>query len=166
MNNKKVLVTYATRAGSTAEIAEKIGETLASQGAVVEVLPVKNVTDAKGYSAVVIGSGVRFSQWLPEAVKFLDQNQETLKGIPTAFFAVYLMNMGDDETSRMNRSAYLDPARKLVKPKSEAFFPGVGDMSKVSIFERMIGKAVKSPEGDFRDWQAIQAWAESLNQIL
>lgn len=164
--SKKILVTYATRAGSTAEIAQAIGQTLTGQGASVDVLPLKQVTDLAGYDAVVIGSAIRFGQWLPEASKFVAEHQAVLSQKPTAFFAVHLMNQGDNEASRTARLAYLDPIRKLVSPRAEAFFAGVGDIAKVSFIERMIGRMVKSPEGDFRDWPQIRTWAESLQSVL
>jgi menaquinone-dependent protoporphyrinogen oxidase len=160
--SQKILVTYATKAGSTAEVSKKIAQTLSAQGAAVDLMPVQKVTDLQAYSAVVLGSAVRFGQWLPEAVKFVQTNQAALNSKPVAFFAVHLMNRGDDENSRKMRLAYLDAARKLVAPRAEGFFAGVGDLSKVSFLERLIGKAVKSPEGDFRDWPAITAWAEGL----
>ena len=164
--SKKILVTYATRAGSTAEVAEAIGKTLAAKGVTVDVLPIKKVTDLTSYQAVVIGSAVRFGQWLPEAVKFVELNNTVLGQKSTAFFAVHIMNLGEDEASRKARLAYLAPARKLIMPKAEAFFAGSGNPSKLSFLERTIGRMVKSPEGDLRDWKAINAWAEGLPSLL
>lgn len=164
--NQKILVTYATRAGSTAEVAQKVGQTLAELGEAVDILPIKDVQDVAGYKAVVIGSAIRFGTILPEAVKFLEQNREALNSTPAAFFVVHLMNQGEEETSEKARLAYLDAARNLVTLKSEAYFTGVGDITKVSFLERMISKAVKSPEGDFRNWDEITAWAESLKNSL
>ncbi len=160
--NQKVLVAYASRAGSTIEVAQAVAQELTNRGYAVDVHLAKQVSSLDGYAAVVVGSAIRYGQWLPEAVKFVEQNQAALKQIPTAFFTVHLMNMGDDETSRKARLAYLDPVRKLVTPQAEAFFSGVGDSSKVSFFERLIAKAVKSPEGDFRDWSKIRAWAQNI----
>jgi menaquinone-dependent protoporphyrinogen oxidase len=162
--HQKTLVAYVTRAGSTAEIAREIAKTLSAQGAAVEVLPLKNVTDLKSYQAVILGSAIRMGQWLPEAAKFVEQNQSVLSQMPTAFFTVHLMNLGSDEASSKARQAYLDPVRKVVLPKKEAVFAGVGDWKKVSFLDGLIAKAVKSPEGDFRDWQAIRNWAEDLRQ--
>ena len=162
--NKKTLVAYVTRAGSTAEIAQEIAKTLSAQGAAVEVLPLKNVTDLKSYQAVILGSAIRMGQWLPEAAKFVEQNQNELSQMPAAFFAVHLMNLGSDEASRNARQAYLEPIRKVVSPRKEAVFAGVGDWKKVSFLDGLIGKAAKAPEGDFRDWQAIRTWAEDLRQ--
>ena len=160
--NQKVLVTYASRAGSTMEVAQAVAQELTNRGYAVDIRPVKQVTSIDGYNAVVIGSAVRMSNWLPEAVQFVEKNRTALSQKKTAYFGLYLMNMGEDEASRKARDLYLDAARKLVKPQAEALFPGVGDPSKVSFLDRLIGKMVKSPEGDFRDWKAIRAWAQGI----
>lgn len=160
--NPKILVAYATRAGSTKEVAEVVGEVLTSRGYTVDVQPVKQAADLSGYAAVVIGSAVRFGQWVPEAVKFVEHNQNRLNQIPTALFTVHILNTADDESSRSERDTYLTPVRKLIHPAAEAFFAGVGDLEKVSFIERFIGKMVKSPEGDYRDWAAIRSWAEEI----
>lgn len=159
---QKVLVTYASRAGSTREIAEAVAADLTGRGFAVDLLPIKQVSRLDGYNAVVIGSAVRMSSWLPEAAKFVQQNAATLNRLPTAFFSVHLMNLGEDEASRKARSVYLDSVRKHVQPRHEALFAGVGDMAKVSFIEGLIGKLVKSPEGDFRDWKAIHAWGAEI----
>ncbi len=163
--NGKILVTYASNAGSTAEVAQAIGDTLQKHGGTVDVMPTKYVKSLDGYRAVVVGSAVRMGCWLPEAVKFVEQHRDELSQRPTAFFAVHLMNMGSDETSQKSRLAYLDPVRRLVTPKSEAFFAGVGNWKKVTFFESLLGKAVKAPTGDFRDWTAIRGWAEGLREL-
>ncbi len=163
---EKILVAYATRAGSTGEVAAAIGETLKALGHEVDVLPLKNVTSLAGYGAVVIGSAVRFGSWLPEAVKFVEQKRQLLRQRPLAIFAVHILNTEDDPTSQQNRHLYLEPVRKLVTPRAEALFAGVGDPTKVSFVERQVYKAVKAPQGDFRSWQAIHDWAASLPSIL
>ncbi len=160
----KILVAYATRAGSTAQIADKIGQVLAAQGVAVDVMPLKNVSIINSYHAVVLGSAVRIGGWLPEAVKFVEKNKDELSQMPTAFFAVHLLNLGNDEASRQARLAYLDSVRKLVKPNQEAFFAGVGDWKRVSFLEGLMGKMVKAPEADLRDWEAIRSWAEALGK--
>lgn len=160
--NKKILVTYATRAGSTAEVAAAIGETLNQRGYIVDVKAVKEQTDLDGYQAVIIGSAIRMGSWLPEAVEYLKTHQETLKPIPMAAFSVHLQNLGDDEESRQNRQAYLATVRDLVKPVDEGYFAGSIDLSKLSFVDRMITKMVKSKEGDSRDWNKINTWATNV----
>ena len=69
--NKKILVTYASRTGTTAQIAEAIYKTLVKDGEEAELVPIENVNDLSLYQAVIIGSPIRKSQWLPEAMQFL-----------------------------------------------------------------------------------------------
>jgi menaquinone-dependent protoporphyrinogen oxidase len=161
--NEKILVAYGTRCGSTGEVAQVIAEEFTRRGYAVDVRLVSEVAGLEGYSAVVIGTAVRYGQCLPETLKFAEQNQAALNKLPVAVFTMHLMNQGDDEVSRKARQAYLEPLRKLFTPKAEALFMGVGDPSKLSFVERMIGKAVKSPIGDFRDWAKIRAWAQTLS---
>ena len=81
-----ILVTYATHASSTFEVAEQIAEVLRTTEASVDVKPVPAVHEVKGYEAVVIGSAIRMGQWLPEAVAFVQAQREPLSHIPTATF--------------------------------------------------------------------------------
>ncbi len=69
--NNRILVTYATCAGSTAEIATAIAETLAARGYSIDLKPVNEKPDLSGYAAVVLGSAIRMGRWLPEAVDFV-----------------------------------------------------------------------------------------------
>jgi hypothetical protein len=93
---------------------------------------------------------VRSGGWLPEAAKVVGQIRDTLSKLPTASFAVHIMNLSD-EASHQSGLAYLDPVHKLVTPSRKALLAGVGDLSKVSLVERMVAKMAKSPEGDLRD---------------
>lgn len=160
--DNRILVTYATRAGSTAEVAEAIAETLRARGFSVDVNPVKQNPQVDSYQAVVVGSAIRFAQWLPEAVAFVKNNQAQLRQLPTAFFTVHILNTGTDEPSINARSAYLDSVHTLVKSDVEAFFTGEIDFNKLSLFERTMARLTKSPVGDLRDWQAIRDWAQTI----
>ena len=71
----RILVTYASQAGSTAGVAEAIGKTLSEGGAQVDVLPMKDVKDLSPYSSVVAGSAIHGQKWLPEAMKFMREHQ-------------------------------------------------------------------------------------------
>lgn len=157
-----VLVTYATRAGSTIGIAQAIASELEKRRFTVDICPVNRVTDLADYSCVAIGSAIRMSAPLPEAMEFVEQYHDTLRTIPTAFFAVYLMNTENDEASSRARLAYLDPVRKLLPLQHEAFFTGVFDPAKVSLVEGLMGRMLESPVGDFRDWDAIANWGRSI----
>lgn len=160
----KILVGYATRTGSTVGVAAAIGETLAARGFAVDVKPMKDAPALDGYQAVVLGSAVNGGQWLPEAVSFVESQQQTLNRVPVALFCVHIMNLSDDEGSLKNRLAYLDAQRALVTPVDEAFFAGMGmNAETASGLERWIYRTFHiGPEGDCRDWEKIRAWAESV----
>ncbi len=160
--DKPVLVTYATRAGSTAEIAAAIGETLAARGFRVEVKPVKEKPSVSEYQAVILGSAIRIGNWLPEMVNFVKANQHALNQMPVALFTVHMLNTGEDETSRAAREAYTAPIRALLPNAPQVFFTGLMDFSRLSLLDRFISRMVKAVEADRRDWDAIRRWAEQL----
>lgn len=84
--SNRILVTYASRAGSTVGVAEAIGQTLAESGAQVEVRPMQDVTDLTLYRAVVAGSAIQGKRWLPEAMQFVQVHRATLAQKPFAVF--------------------------------------------------------------------------------
>jgi menaquinone-dependent protoporphyrinogen oxidase len=164
--NKRVLIAYATRAGSTPEIAAAIGETLSGRGCAVDVKPVKSQPSLNGYSAVLLGSAISMGSWLPEMVDYIKENQMALKqlismGMPVGLFTVHMLNTGDDPASRTARLAYLDRVRPLLGSVEEAYFNGVIDLEKLSFLDRMMVKMVKSPLGDQRDWNKIRNWTHA-----
>ncbi len=170
--NSKILVTYATRTGSTAGVAEAIGKTLAEDGTPVDVLPMQTVTDLAAYRAVVLGSAIQGKQWLPEAIEFLQAHRSELAHRPCATFLVCMtLAMPKGETYRPFVEEFLAPVRGLVKPVSEGLFAGALDIAKVPSWrDRLMFRLSVLfgawREGDHRDWSAIQAWAESLRPRL
>ncbi len=170
-NGRKVLVTYASHCGSTSGVAESIGKVLCNGGATVDIRQVESVRDLTSYQAVVVGSAIHSSKWLPEAVEFVETNQKILSQIPVAYFLTCLaLYKSNDKTRRIARS-YMNPvldAVPNVKPVDIGLFAGVLDYSKLSFVVRMVMKSKMKkkgvPEGDHRDWGAIRSWAEGLRQ--
>ena len=169
--SKKILITYASRTGTTAGVAEAIGKTLAESGAEVDVRAMAEVKDLTPYQAVVAGSAIQGKQWLPEAMQFMHTNQAALRQKPFAPFLVCMtlaMKKGDYRAEVAN---WLQPVRLLVPPVSEGLFAGALDLSKVPswrdklMFRISVAMGVWS-EGDHRDWEAIRAWTESLGPLL
>jgi menaquinone-dependent protoporphyrinogen oxidase len=163
----KILVAYASKRGSTGGVAEAIAANLSVNGTVVEVSLIENVKDVSSYDAVVVGSAIRKGQWLSEAVEFVETNRSALNQVPTAFFTV-CMTLADNETEAgYDRvMGFIDPVLQIHQPDSIGLFAGKMDYSQLSFFERTIVKALKVPEGDFRNWDAINGWAESVQPIL
>jgi menaquinone-dependent protoporphyrinogen oxidase len=166
-----ILVTYASRNGSTAGVAEAIGKTLSEGGALVEVRPMQEVTDLTPYGAVVAGSAIQAGQWLPEAMQFVRTYQSALARKPFATFTVCMTMAIKDGQYREGVSEWLNPVRALVQPVSEGLFAGALDLRKVPSFaDRLkfrlsVAMGVWS-EGDHRDWNAVRAWAADLKPIL
>jgi menaquinone-dependent protoporphyrinogen oxidase len=167
----KILVTYASRNGSTAGVAEAIGKSLAESGAQVDVLPMQAVTDLTPYRAVVAGSAIQAAQWLPEAMQFVESHRVELRRKPFAAFLVCMTLAMRKGNYRQQVAAWLDPVCALVQPVSRGLFAGALDTHKI----KSLGDRLKFrlsvllgvwSEGDHRNWNAIQAWAEGLRPLL
>ncbi len=143
---------------------------MAESGNIVDVRPVKDVKDLASYRAVVIGSAIHGGLWLPEAVKFVEDNKQTLKKMPTAFFLVCLMTLKDDEQSRTFVGDYLKDMRAVISPVSEGRFTGAYLPEKYDFWTRISMKFfvgyLKIKPGDYRSWEAVNAWAEKTQPLL
>jgi len=159
----KILVAYASKCGSTGQVAQAIGQILADNGAAVDVRPLNKVDDLSTYRAVVLGSAIRQAKWLPEAKKFVADHQAELSRVPTAYFTVCMTLSQDTEENRRKAAAFLEPVRQILKPVEEGFFAGKMDYGQLGFVERLMVERVKYvPQGDFRNWTAIQSWAQAL----
>ena len=159
----KVLVTYASRCGSTAEVSQTIAERLGQRGETVDVRPVEQIRDLSQYKAVVLGSAVRMGRWLTPGVKFVQEHAAELGSGRTAIFTVHMLALDGSEASRKQRDSYTEPVRAILTPRCEAFFAGKIDMHKMDFGERMMSRAVMGgKDDDRRDWATIRAWADGL----
>jgi menaquinone-dependent protoporphyrinogen oxidase len=168
----KILVTYASRFGSTAGVAEAIRKTLTESGAQVDVLPMREVKDLSQYQAVIAGSAINAGTWLPEAMQFLQTHREELNQKPFAAFLVCMtLAMRNANQYRGHVADWLAPVRALVRPTSEGLFAGRLDIGKISSFSDRLKFRLSVlfgvwKEGDHRDWNAIRTWTENLHPLL
>jgi len=168
----RILITYASRTGSTAGVAEAIGRSLRKQGTSVDVLPMSAVHDLDTYRAVVAGSAIQNKQWLPEALQFVQSQRLMLARKPFAAFLVCLtLALRNGETYRPFVADFLAPVRRQVPTVSEGLFAGVLDVSKLPSFGDRLKFRISVAlgvwkEGDHRDWGAVQAWSEQLLPML
>jgi len=162
--DKKILVAYASKYGATAEIAEKIGEVLRKAGLPADVLPVKQVSDLTPYTAVILGSAVYIVRWRKEAVKFLKANEKLLAERPVWIFSSGPMEEGDpvELLKGWRFPEKIRPVIESIQPVDIAVFGGVLDMKKLNPLERFMMNKVKALPGDYRDWDAIAAWAKNI----
>lgn len=158
----KILVTYASRAGSTQGVAQAIAEELVKRDAIVDMRFILDVNDVSAYQAVIVGSAVRSGQWLPEAVRFVKIHQRQLRKRPVAYFAVGITLYDQKQESRDKILAALKPVCEWVEPVDIGLFAGAMRSRRLKFLGRLLVKFLRVPEGDYRDFPAIRAWAERV----
>lgn len=155
---RRVLVVYASRYGSTAEVAEAIGKKLRLAGHDVDVLPARDVASPIGYEAIVVGGSLYMGRWHSDACRFLERNRDALASLPLGVFALGPGSPEDAGSSRRQLHRALERAR--VEPDTVAIVGGVIDPAKLCFpFSRMA-------QIDLRDWDAIGAWARELSELF
>lgn len=167
----KILVTYATRAGSTGGVARGIGAVLARNGFQVLVKPLQEISDISDYDAVVMGSAIQNQRWLPEALDFLQSHRAALRQKPFAAFLVCITMSMKNPRYHSGVREWLQPVRALVPPMQEGYFAGMLKFDRLPLnFQTLLMRGVVLlrvwRQGDHRDWDAINAWAQSLAERL
>ena len=158
----RLLVAYASKAGSTAEVAAVIARKLADAGLAVDLRRARNVRSVDGYQAVIVGSAIRAGQWLGDASTFVTTHRGALAQRKTAFFTLCMTLQQDTPGNREKVAGYLKPVREALEPDWIEFFAGKMECRRLALGPRLIVKAMKVREGDFRNWTAIGAWADRL----
>ncbi len=159
---KKVLIAYASKYGSTGGVADAIGKELCAGGISADVSLIKNARNIGSYQGVVIGSAIYMGKWMSEAVDFVKKNRDVLRRMPVAYFLVCMTLSQPTEKKRAEVLAYMDPILKEVpeiKPVALGTFAGAMHYSNLSWIYKKILESKGTPEGDYRDWNAIRSWA-------
>lgn len=158
--SKKILIAYGSAAGSTAEIAQSIGEEMQQAGALVDIKAVENVKDMTTYDAVVIGSAVRINQLLGKTKRFLRKHAKHLRKLPVAFF-IACMTLKEKTPENVEKAAsFAAPMLKVKEPVSLGLFGGCFDPEKLT---GMFATTMQSePKEDIRDWDEIRAWGREI----
>jgi menaquinone-dependent protoporphyrinogen oxidase len=193
---KKVLVTYATMSGSTAEVALAVGEVLIHLGNEVDILPLEKVGDLSAYNAVIVGAPMVMG-WHRSALQFLARNRAALRRTPLAAFATGMSLTSAGETEVNGVPVFADetlakPAKNagrlslkerhtdinhyaapIIKaagaahPVSVAFFGGRLEYMRLKLPAKLfVMLVIQASPGDRRNWDAIRSWAGSLPQLL
>ena len=193
---KRILVTYATMAGSTAEVAQAIAEEIAKGGLQVEVLPLEQVKELEEYDGVVVG-GPMIMGWHRAALRFLRKNRKAFQRVPLAVFILAMSLTKSDDASvsdlplvvdeklpkpprkaeQLNfreryasLSNYLKPilaAIRPAKPVSIGVFGGRLEYGRLKWWAVLFAMLIiQTPAGDRRNWDAIREWAVGLQWPL
>jgi menaquinone-dependent protoporphyrinogen oxidase len=159
-----ILVTYASKHGATQEIAERITFTLRQQGKTAEIRPIHSVESLADYEAVVLGSAIYYGSWLKEATEFVRQHVEALSERPVWLFSDG--PLGAEVKDAEEQPKELAEFRQTLPFREHRLFFGALIRNQLSFAERMVVKAVRAPEGDFRDWKVIEDWAATIAREL
>jgi menaquinone-dependent protoporphyrinogen oxidase len=160
-----MLVVYASKHGSTAEIAEAIGAALRDDGAQVDVRPATEVRELQGVETVIVGSAVYMGRWMQEAVDFLKRHEEALKSVPTWLFSSGPTGGTPDTDEKIRRAGPVVADRpagnvagiaERIRAAGHVTFPGRVVPEMGGFFARWM------PRGDWRDFTAIRSWATGL----
>jgi menaquinone-dependent protoporphyrinogen oxidase len=162
-----ILVGFATKYGSTQEVAESIAETLRKEGVKVDLQPLRKVKSLDGYQGVVLGAPLYMFRWHSDAHHFLSQHRKALAAVPVAVFALGPFHNKPEEL----QSARTQLDKELGKhpwlaPVAIEMFVGKFDPNALRFPYSLIGPLKKMPASDERDWVAIRAWASSLTSLL
>ena len=162
-----ILVAYATRYGSTREVAEMIAATLREEGSIVDVRSAAEVRDPSGYRAVVVGAPLYMFNWLKEARSFVARHRATLERVPVAVFA--LGPTEDKEKDWQETRGQLDKVVAgfpWLKPVAVELFGGKFDPARLTFPYTLIPAMKRMPVSDIRDWDAVRSWATDLTRTL
>ena len=159
----KVLVSAASRHGATVEVAATIGAAIGAAGHDVSILAPDEITGIDGFDAAVIGSAVYVGRWIEPARDLVARHKVALSRIP-----VWLFSSGPvGDPLRPPEDPSDAPAlAALIGARGHRSFPGLVDKRRLGIAERAMVAAVRVPEGDYRPWADIEAWAREIATAL
>jgi menaquinone-dependent protoporphyrinogen oxidase len=165
----RVLVAYATKHYSTAEIALAIAEELKKSTRLqVDIERVEDIQDISPYEAVVLGSAVYMGQWRDEAADFLKKYEAELAQRDVWIFSSGPVGSGDPKTLMKGWVFPEDllPVADHIKPHDVALFHGKLERDWLNLFEKAAIKFVGAQTGDSRDWNMIRNWARGIVEAL
>lgn len=172
----RVLVAYASRSGSTAEIADRIAARIRESGIDTDCISVTDHPLISAYDAFVIGSSVYVGRWEKDARTFIESHAEALASHPTWLFSSgplgteRTLENGEDKLSGAVVASELERLTTAVHPRGHAVFFGAFHADRAAFGIRMFRLLPAArkllEEGDFRDWQSIERWGDEIAGVL
>jgi len=170
-----ILVAYASKHGATKEMAERISENLRNAGLQAEARAVGDVGDLGTYEGFVVGSAAYMGHWMKDAVAFVRGQQHLLAQRPVWLFSsgplgTEATNAKGEDLRDAAEPKELPEFEETIHPQEHRVFFGALDPGRLSFTERSLRKLPAArammPEGDFRDWDEIQAWAQGIAEQM
>ncbi|MBV7363988.1 flavodoxin domain-containing protein [Actinomycetaceae bacterium TAE3-ERU4] len=158
-----ILVTTASKHGSALGVGERIGEVLQRAGHAVTFSLPEQVSSLDGYDSVVIGSAVYLTQWMPAATDFVKRFERELRELPVWAFSVGLAGVPKGTVQDPSR---VGPVLLEVAPVSLKTFAGRLDTTQLNLRERSIARLGGAVEGDFRNWDEVETFAQGIVDYL
>jgi menaquinone-dependent protoporphyrinogen oxidase len=163
-----ILVTYATRYGSTEEVAKTIVGVFREHGLEVDFQPMRNVQSLAGYHVVIFGAPLFIGQWHMDAQNFLARHHEALMRRQVAVFTLGPVRQDEQEWEGVRTQLEQQLAKyPWLDPVSTELFGGKYDPDHLRFLDGLLARLPASPlhempASDVRDWTAIRAWATGL----
>ena len=154
-----VQVVVASKHGSTREVAQAIADELGA-----ELRDASEVDGFEGADAVTLGSAIYGGRWPEPARKLVDERAEELGRLPTWLFSVG--PIGDPPKPEDAGPDKINQVVASTRAHGHEVFAGKLEYAALGRLERMMVKALRAPEGDYRDWDAIRNWARSIASEL
>lgn len=149
----KFLVTAASKHGATDEIADAIAARLRDHSIEAERQEPENVATLEGFDGVVLGSAVYMGHWLEPATDLVERHAEALRELPVWAFS------SGPVAGKPAVGPELPPGLTY---RSHCVFAGKLELSRLKRTERVIAKVVRSRDGDYRNWDAVREWADTI----
>ncbi len=162
---RRMLVAYASKYESTAEVSKAIGEELHTSGAAVDVIPIVRIKSLDGYDGVIVGSPIYYERWREEAIEFVQRHREALQSRPVAYFMLCMTMRIPSEENKAQARGYINEVVKgipEITPVDIGLFAGYIDRRKTVWLLRNYLRTRKLHTGDYRDWNAIRTWGSAL----
>lgn len=169
----KILVAYASKFGTTTQVAECIAQTLQQYNHQVDVIQVAQVDNIADYDAVIIGAAIHYDHWMTDAQAFVKTHQATLSTKPVACFFTCLALSKQTEKDQQQADTYRKKIANLnphINPISIGCFAGAVKYQSMPFLFRLVARVIlsvmKVKEGDYRDWAVIRTWALDVETLI
>jgi menaquinone-dependent protoporphyrinogen oxidase len=159
-----ILVIYASKHGATEGIARFVAERLTERGREADARAAAAPGEVGHPEAVVLGSAIYAGSWLKEATEFARRHRDPLAQIPVWLFSSG--PLGTEVKDEEQQPKQLPELEEILRPRDHHLFFGALDRSTLGFAERMMVKAVKAPDGDFRNWDEIREWTDGIVDAL